>query len=139
VTPDAQTTIDRIATVLREHAGIGLAVLFGSFAAGRSRADSDIDVGIWPERELTDSQELRLQSALTLAAGREVDLVRLDRASTLLRWEVANKGRPLFEGNVQAFARFRALAAGEYLDFAPAFLAAGEVFRRRLASAGGPP
>lgn len=66
-----------------------------------------------------------------------VDLVRLDRASTLLLWEIENKGKVLHEGVAGEAARFKVNAAAEYLDFAPEYDRAAENFRKRLAATGG--
>lgn len=134
----ARQLVERLAAPLRAGPPIRLAVLFGSAVTGRERPDSDVDVGIWPQGEgLSDAEELALQSALTLAAGREVDLVRLDRASTLLRWQVARTGIPVLAAPPEEFPRFRARAASEYIEFAPAFETYGELFRQRLAELGG--
>ena len=114
-----------------------LAVLFGSAAASRMRADSDVDVAIRSLRPLTDSELRSLTSALAHAASADIDLVELDSAATLLRWQIATRGIPLFEHVPGEFARFRARAAAEYIDFAPALAHYGEVFRRRLVAQGG--
>ncbi len=120
--------------MLQAYPGLRLAVLFGSTARGRRRKDSDVDVAILPQAPLGAADgDLALQSALTLAAGAEVDLVRLDQASTLLKLQVAKTGAPIFEIKAGEFARFSARAAGEYVDFEPSFTRYAEAFRRRLA------
>jgi predicted nucleotidyltransferase len=113
----------RLKTVLAAGPRLRLAMLFGSAAKGTMRPDSDVDVAILPEDpDLPLRAELGLQVALTEAAGREVDLARLDRASTLLKWQVARHGTLLFASDRTS------------LDFAPAFARAAERFRRRLAA-----
>jgi len=78
--------LDLIVAVLRSGPPLRLAMLFGSTAKGTQRIDSDIDIGIVPEDpELSLAEELTLQTDLARVSGRQVDLVRLDRASTLLR------------------------------------------------------
>ena len=62
--------------------------------------------------------------------------VRIESASTLLRWQVAKTGVPLIEGSHGEFARFRARAASDYIDFSAAFAHHGETFRRRLIEQG---
>ena len=115
-------------------------MLFGSTAKGTQRTDSDIDIGIVLEDpELSLTEELTLQTELSRVSGRPVDLVRLDRASTILRWQVVRYGRTLVEAEPFAAARFRAEAAAEYLDFAPAFERAAENFRRVLTAGRGSP
>ena len=125
--------IARLRTVFDGVAGIRLAVLFGSEASGRARPDSDVDIAVLgAAQEFDDSAEGRLTQSLSLATRRNVDLIRLERASTMLKWQIANKGVPLIERTVGEFARFQAGAASEYLEFAPAFSHHGEIFRLKL-------
>jgi predicted nucleotidyltransferase len=132
------TTLDsaivaRIQSALLTAPTVQLAVLFGSRVAGRTRPDSDLDIAIAAGPSGLDySRELVLTRAIALGAGAEVDLIRLERASTLLRWQIATTGIAVLEASPGAFARFRADAASEYIDFAPALRWYGELFRRRL-------
>jgi predicted nucleotidyltransferase len=113
--------------------------LFGSAAKGVMRSDSDVDIAWLPiDRDLPLASELDFQSALTLAAGRDVDLVRLDHASTLLRNEVARSGIQL-AGERAAFVRFRAEAIADFLDFEPALRDATERYRRAVLAITPPP
>jgi predicted nucleotidyltransferase len=128
---------EQLAAVLAAGPPLRFAMLFGSTAAGTARPDSDIDIAIFPEDpELSLTDELSLQTALARVSHRNVDLVRLDRAPTLVRWQVVRYGRVLVENTPFAAARFTAASIAEYLDFAPAFERAAEAFRRVLASEG---
>jgi predicted nucleotidyltransferase len=125
---------DRLAPALNAGPPLRLAMIFGSVARGTSRADSDVDIAILPsDPDLTLTAELDLQRVLTAACGRPVDLIRLDRASSLLRWQVARDGRLLFQAGPFEAARFVAEAASEYLDFQPDFDRASALFQKRLA------
>jgi predicted nucleotidyltransferase len=127
------TLSSRLRAALREGPALRLAVLFGSAAAGRRRTDSDVDVAVLPLASGWDTrEESALFRRLALAASAEIDLVNLEEASTLLKWQVATTGVPLIEASSGEFARFRARAAAEYIDFAPALRHHGEIFRRRL-------
>ena len=117
---------------LLAQAGVEVAILFGSAAKGRLRPDSDIDIGILPlpDRALSFNEELALAAELEQLLGREVDLVRLDTASTLLRFE-ASQGRRLYEARLGAFADFVARALVEHEDLRPILLrCAAGMFRR---------
>ena len=120
-----------LAGVLASGPELRLAVLFGSAATGRSHAASDVDIGLIFAREESLARELDLQLALERVVGRSVDLVRLDEASTLVRWQVAVHGVPICAAPHE-WSRFRARAASEYADFRPAFEAAAARFQRRL-------
>jgi uncharacterized protein len=117
-------------------APVRLAILFGSAARGRARADSDVDVGILP-RDPTQplAVELRLQAQLERACGREVHLVRMDQADLVLAWHIARQGVPLTADPPSEYARFVMRAVADYLDAEPALAAAGRRYARRLAEA----
>lgn len=118
-------------------APLRLAILFGSAARGRLRADSDLDIAFLPTRDLALAEELALQAALERATGRTVDLVNLDRADPLLRFEIARHGRVLISEPASESTRFIAAAGIEHADLAPLIADAAERYRRRLAAGTG--
>jgi predicted nucleotidyltransferase len=134
----ASELFEPLRRVLSQGPPLDLAVLFGSAATGSSRPDSDLDVAVLPATSGLDASDgADLCRRLALAGGADVDLIRLDGPlSTLLRWEIATTGVPILEASPGIFARFRAAAAAEYIDFAPALAYHGEVFRRRLVEQG---
>jgi len=71
-----------------------------------------------------------------MAAGVEVDLVRIDQASTLLKHEIAAHG-VLLLGSQEDYVRFRVEAISEWLDFAPALQHATVRYRRAIAAGRG--
>jgi len=125
--------IDDLRRVLETGPPLRLAVLFGSAARGELRADSDLDVGIVPRNpDVPLAAELDLQARLERACRRRVDLVRLDRASTLLRWEAARHAVVVLVEPPREFSRFVQDVALEHADFVSAFGPAAEHFRQRL-------
>jgi uncharacterized protein len=123
---------------LQSWPGVRLAVLFGSAARGRPGPDGDLDVGVLyaPEGE----SAVALEVALARAAGRRVDLVRLDAAPPLLRFEIARDGRVLLERTPHAWTDFRARAMTDWWDWAPTarLLNRAAVERLRATVADGP-
>ncbi|MHC1767853.1 MAG: nucleotidyltransferase domain-containing protein [Verrucomicrobiia bacterium] len=71
-------------------------ILFGSFAQGRQRPNSDLDLGVrWtstPDRNLRRQLADRLDA---LPSIRPIDLVDLDAADETLRAEIARHAVPL--------------------------------------------
>ena len=125
--------IDSLTRVLSAGPPLRLAVLFGSHATGRAQANSDVDVAILPrDPALSLKLELELAGQLSRSVGREVDLVRLDRASTLVRWEIARDGIVLVAEPKPEWVRFRASTASEHADLREALHRSAELFRRRL-------
>ena len=128
--------IARLGAVLRAGPPLRLAVLFGSAAVGRRRPDSDVDVAILTADPIDADRARDFIVDLARAAEADVDLVDIDQAPTLLKWRIAVHGVPIVEAAHGEFARFRARAASEYIDFAPALAYHGERFRRRLVEEG---
>jgi predicted nucleotidyltransferase len=112
---------------------VRLALVFGSAAKGRLHAGSDLDVGVIPDDPAwTLRDELDLAARLTRAVGREVDLVRLDRAPALLRWEVARAHARILAEPKAELSRFVARALLDYADMADAIRSAQARVLRRL-------
>lgn len=108
------------------------AAVFGSVARGDGRPDSDLDVAWQPlDPDVPLTAELDLQAELTRTTGRDVDLVRVDRTSTLCRMEVVRDGL-LVVGGRDAWTAFRARVIAEFLDFEPALRDASRRFKARL-------
>ena len=119
--------------VLAEGPPLRLAVLFGSHAKGRARPNSDVDIAILPcDPDLEVHQENRIATELAWALGRDVDVVRIDRVPTDLKWRIARDGVLLCAASPSELTRFRATAACEYADFAPALANASRLLTRRL-------
>ena len=126
--------IEEVRRVLEAGPPLRLAVLFGSLAKQRAHADSDLDIAILPRDEsLSLHAELDLAAQLSLATRREVDLVRLDQATMLLRWEVAKDGILLISDPTSEWLRFRVAAASEHADIAEALDRSAQRFRQRIA------
>jgi len=101
-----------------EHAPeVVLAVLFGSAARDRTRPRSDLDVGVLFVDDLDSTSQLTVE--LERATGRTVDLVRLDQAPALLRFEIARNGQAIVERRPHAWSDFRARAMVDWWDWAP--------------------
>ncbi|MEW6229485.1 MAG: nucleotidyltransferase domain-containing protein [Bacillota bacterium] len=97
---------------LRDRLSPHLIVLFGSAATGKAfRPESDVDLAFLRDGFLNDYDRFLLAQELAVILGREVDLIDLDRASTVLRAEVIRTGRTVYEGDRgrAMFWRMRAL------------------------------
>jgi len=88
--------------------------LFGSMARGDESVRSDLDLAMLGRRPLDPVFRWELQQRLAVAAGRDVDLVDLRAASTVLRVQVLRDGQILFECDANARALFEATALSMY-------------------------
>jgi predicted nucleotidyltransferase len=129
---DRVDLIQEMSQLLKAAPSVRLAFLFGSMARGTDRVDSDVDIAFMPtDSEMPLSEELSLQARLSIAAKREVDLVRLDLCTPILRFRVATEGVSLV-GEPREVSTFRARAAIDHAELAPLLHRANQQFIRRL-------
>ncbi|HWQ14772.1 MAG TPA: nucleotidyltransferase domain-containing protein [Roseiflexaceae bacterium] len=103
-----------------------VAYLFGSRAEGRAHGRSDVDVAVLFPRELPKEERWRWQLELI---GRltdayrtdDVDLVILNDAPPLLRYEVIRRRRVLYNRDDEARVAFEVRAMQEWFDWAPRY------------------
>ena len=84
-------------TPLLAAGGVSYAGVFGSFARGEATESSDLDLLVRLERPLSLLQLIRFERELSEHVGRDVDLVTEDSLSPLLRDEVMNDVRTIYE------------------------------------------
>jgi predicted nucleotidyltransferase len=101
---------------LESQPDVRLAVLFGSTARATPRGDSDLDVGVLG---LSTAMLRALQLTLERATGRTVDVIALETAPPLLRFEIARDGRVLAERTPHLWSDFKARAMVDWWDWAP--------------------
>lgn len=101
MTEDILKTIkDNILLELRDIPGVDAVYLFGSSVNGKMTGSSDIDLAIlFSENKIMDIDRLDIMSRLSSAAGRDVDLVILNDASSLLYHEILLTGKLILENN----------------------------------------
>ncbi len=129
--------IAKLAPILSARPEILFAYLFGSVAKGTAGKISDVDVAVFldPTVELCE-EGFGYLSALTeeLSAilSTRVDVVILNRAKILLKYQVLKNGLLLHAKSNEARRTFHELTIREYLDFKPALQVQREYMRKRL-------
>jgi predicted nucleotidyltransferase len=111
-----------------------LVIRYGSTVSGRARADSDVDIAVLAEHELSLEEQERVVIDLARRHGlREdsIDLVDLQTAPPLLLHEIAENGE-LLEGDPGDFLRFRISAWKVWQDTAKLRRARERNLERRL-------
>jgi predicted nucleotidyltransferase len=107
--------LDAVVNTLRQRLPGVLAIyLFGSHAAGTARRESDIDLAVLGPAPLADEERWHLAQSLAVALGRDVDLVDLRRASAVMRVQVIDSGKLLFESDPTQRQEFEAFALSDY-------------------------
>lgn len=97
---------------------IALAVLFGSVALGRQRADSDLDIAVAAKQALTAHEKATLIGALTERTGRPIDLIDLKVVSEPLLGQIVRHGRRVL-GSDTLYGELISRHVFEQADFMP--------------------
>jgi len=100
--------------ILKDNHKIIFAYIFGSYAKGRAKERSDLDIAVWVKEPV---DKLELITALGEAVRKEVDVVILNTAPPLLRHQVMRYGKLLFCKDRKELVRFKVWTMKEYEDF----------------------
>ena len=102
-----------------EKYSIQYAYLFGSTARGKDRTDSDVDIAVKFKQSFSNEEDMFIRGEIIdmgrTFLQREVDLVSLEKAPTILKYEIVRDGIVIKEGDGRA--SFESLALREYFDF----------------------
>jgi predicted nucleotidyltransferase len=120
---DTPLNIEALVNCLAAQPDVLAAYLFGSYATGKARPESDVDVAVLLSG--TDEMErferrLRLMGEVEEALGRRpADVVVLNDAPPLLAHQVLRNGRLIFERDRTARVEFEVRAGQVYTDLVP--------------------
>jgi predicted nucleotidyltransferase len=99
---------------------IAAAMLFGSAATDTTHPESDIDIAVLVDGLPGEADLMRLATTYTIALedllNKPVDIVMLNTASPLLRYQIFKKGKLVFARDPMRVQRFIGDAIVEYLD-----------------------
>lgn len=113
--PQNDIPVDRLVELIAAQAGPVIALyLFGSVAADAQRPDSDIDLAMLVEKPLTELQRWSLAQDLAVELGKNVDLIDLRSASTVLRSQILHASHKLYVADAAAVASFEDFIVGDY-------------------------
>lgn len=119
---------DTLKEIVREYPAIKLAILYGSFAAGTQRPDSDIDLGVASSHREPLHEETLLQVSLEASrrTAREVQVRDLARAEGVFLQELLTKGEVIYQSD----PKVRGELIIRMLDFVEDFLPTVRRIRR---------
>lgn len=110
-----ETVIDRIVRLLAEAIPDLLAIYrFGSWGTDREWSGSDVDLAILPSGPVPPEQVWLVGQSLAEELERDVDLVDLLRASTVMRAQVIHGGERLWCRDPSPCASFEDRVYSEY-------------------------
>lgn len=113
-----ETTIAQIVEIIKNHQPkVQIMYLFGSHAKAQQQESSDIDLAIKTEESISNTEIYDLRQELAAHLNQDVDLIDLEKASTLLRNEVVQGGTRLYCAPHFDRKRYELRIISEYLDF----------------------
>jgi len=88
--------------------------LFGSYAKGNIRPESDVDIAFLADGEKDEYQIFNVAQGLAGIIKRDVHLIDLKKVSTVLQMQVVGTGKVLFCDNEMKRASFEMLTLKKY-------------------------
>ena len=126
--------VKKLAMLFESEKRVLVAYLFGSYARGLETPRSDVDIAVLlsevPERPL--EYYLHLEHELAKVLEMDVDLVFLNDAPPLLKYQVIKYGKLLFSRDERVRVMFEAKSLCEYLDFSRVLRRYDECFMKRI-------
>jgi len=131
--------INKIKAALISKPEIVFAYLFGSVAKGTANKLSDIDLAIYlnssyEHRSSGYGYQSELITELSELLNAKVDLVILNKASTMLRYQVIKNGLLLLSRSNAQRRTFHEKAVRDYLDFKPFMKVQHQYLKQRILS-----
>ena len=87
---------------------------FGSQAQGTARPESDVDLAVLAPQTLSPEARQGLREELSLLLHRDVDLIDLRQASTVMRMQVVSTGESLFSADDLKREQFETMVYASY-------------------------
>ena len=91
-------------------------ILFGSYARGDQRADSDIDIAIKSDSDISKQELFDMTEKLEQVLKKDVDLVDLNAISDSFRYEILMNGKVLYCKDSFQFDLYKLDMFREYLE-----------------------
>lgn len=118
--------------IFKKYSGIQAVYLFGSAAAGKTHAESDLDLAIVPDDSSLRSERLELLTELARRGFSNVDLVFLDTNDVVLKFEAVHQNHLLYCKSDFDASNFFSLTLRQYFDFLPYLKIQREAYKRRV-------
>jgi len=73
--------------------------LFGSFVNEQATPESDMDIAFLTRQKISPIKKWEIQEELASLIGKDIDLIDIKNSSVILRTEIIENGKRIFEGN----------------------------------------
>ncbi len=97
---------------------VSLAIIFGSVAAGRPRADSDLDIAVSADKPISMPERIAIIQTLAEVTGRPIDLIDLAAVTEPLLGQILKHGRRVL-GSDASYGKLISRHLIDQADFMP--------------------
>lgn len=109
--------IEKIITYLKtEYKDLIAIYLFGSFGSAFENKSSDIDIAILLTKKIKRTSLWEISQKIASAVNREIDLIDLLQANTVLQKQIITSGKLLYCKDKTKCAKFETTVLSSYLD-----------------------
>lgn len=107
----------KLLTELCKKYKLQLMILFGSCAINMNKTNSDIDLAIYArDLDLIEEKKIVLLNKLAKIFHRDIDLILLNKANSLLKFNIAREGKLIYEKKEGMYKIFQVRAMSEHND-----------------------
>ncbi len=104
-------------TICKAYPDVIAVYVFGSFATAFENRESDVDLAFLRAKESNNVETWELAQEIARMIDRDVELIDMQKASTVFRYQIFASGTCIFCQNDVELARFENLAISMYLRF----------------------
>ena len=108
--------IKEVIEILKEKLSSEAVILFGSYARGDQRPESDVDIAFKSNRAVSKREIFDITQKLEEILKKDVDLVNLDAISDSFRYEILMNGETLYCKDSFQFDLYKLDMFREYLE-----------------------
>lgn len=122
----------KLQDIFKQYKEIKVAFLFGSYADDKENKLSDLDLGILLENNYNRDIKLDILSKLTKNKFCNVDLVIINHASLLTRFEIVKHNKVIYKREDFDYPEYFSLTIRKFLDFRPCLQVQGQYLKERI-------
>jgi predicted nucleotidyltransferase len=111
-----QNELDIIISHIKSQIDIKAIYIFGSYAKGFANSSSDIDIAYLSNFKIDNITRWDLAQSIAIELKRDIDLVDLLQANTILKYQIISEGVRIFGGGDE-IEEFESLVYSQYVRF----------------------
>lgn len=127
--------IEEIKNYLENYENILFAILFGSYASGKTNSKSDLDIGIYIDQDISLLKLGKIITGLEKITALKIDLIELNNLynkSPLLAYQITSNHKVIFVRDGTALINFKRMTLLNYFDTAELRKTVSTVFYNRI-------